>query len=437
MFRRSLIVALLALAGALAQPALTTIQDVLYNADGSRFNGILTISWATFQSGNQTPIIGNTKTYRVVNGNLYLQLTPTTGASPAAEYLVTYYSSSSPQYQEVWNVPSGAQSLTVAAVRASSTDILTDDGATIAESSVIGLVADLAARATMGAAFVPSGAVVVDSSGLLETAAGNATDCVYVDGSSGPCGAGGGTSPNFIDAELPAGTINGVNTSFTLANAPSPAASLDLYRNGMRLETGSDYSLSGNAITFVSAATPQTGDTLLADYRTASTTETLESVALSAAATPAGSRAAKPAGTEVLCSGPGTGTSQTASTVLGTCSVAAGILHAGDRIEIHFDLAHQGTAGTSTMTLEWGATTIIPIAASANATLITGRAEAGLLATGAQTSWQAWGSAVPFSAGVGAAPDAYANGLTIAFLGNVARPADTLTLTQFAVVRVP
>ncbi|MGA2116389.1 MAG: hypothetical protein ABSH56_16730 [Bryobacteraceae bacterium] len=436
MFRRSLIVALLALAGALAQPALTTIQDVLYNADGSRFNGILTISWATFQSGKEIPIIGNTKTYRIVNGNLYLQLTPTAGASPAAEYLVTYYSSSSPQYQEVWNVPSNAQSLTVAAVRTSSTDILTDDGATIAESSVIGLVADLAARATMGAAFVPSGAVVVDSSGLLETATGNATDCVYVDGSSGPCGGGGGTSPTFIDAELPAGTINGVNASFTLANAPSPAASLDLYRNGLRLAAGSDYYLSGNAITFVSAATPQTGDTLLADYRTA-TTEILENASLSPAAMPAVSRIARPAGTEVLCSGPGTGTSQTASTVLGTCNIAAGILHAGDRVEIHFDLAHQGTAGTSAMTLEWGATTITPVAASANATLITGRAQAGLLASGAQTSWQAWGSAVPFSAGVGAAPDAYANGLTIAFLGNVTRPPDTLTLTQFAVVRVP
>jgi len=315
----------------------------------------------------------------------------------------------------------------VAAVRASSTDILTDSGATIAESSVIGLVADLAARATMGPAFVPSGAVVVDSGGLLETAAGNAGDCLRVDGSSGPCGSWG-TSPNFVDAELPAGAMDGVNTSFTLANAPSPAASLDLYRNGLLLEAGADYSLSGSAITFVSAATPQPGDSLLANYRTAATTETSDSLALAAGT---------PAGTQVLCSGTGTGTSQTASAVLGTCSIAAGILNAGDRVEIHFDLAHEGTAGTSTMTLEWGATTITRIAAGASATLVTGRAEAGLLATGAQTSWQAWGSAVPFSTGVGAAPDAYANGLTITFMGNVAQAADTLTLTQFAVVRVP
>ena len=394
MFRRSLIVALLALAGAFAAPTLTTIQDVLYNADGSRFNGILTISWATFQTGGgQTPILGNTKTYRIVNGNLYVQLTPTTGATPAAEYLVTYYSSASAQYQEVWNVPSSAQSLAVAAVRAASTDILTD---TIAESSVAGLVADLAARATTGPGFVPSGAVVVDSGGLLETAAGNAGDCLHVDGSSGPCGSGG-TSPNFIDAELPAGAMDGINTSFTLANAPSPAASLHLYRNGLLLEAGTDYSLSGSAITFVSAATPLPGDSLLASYRTAATSETLDSLALSAAATPAGSRAAKPAGTRFCAADPGPEPAKPLLPSLGTCSIAAGILHAGDRIEIHFDLAHRGTAGTSTVTLDWGATTIARIAAGASETLLTARAEAGLLATGAQTSWQAWGSVMPFS----------------------------------------
>jgi len=424
MFRRFPIVVLLALASAFAAPTLTTIQDVLYNADGSRFNGILTISWASFQTGDRTPILSNTKTYPIVNGNLYVQLTPSTGATPVAEYIVTYYSSGSAQYQEVWNVPSAAQSLTVASVRSASTDVLTDTTGSIAESSVTGLVSDLAARATMGPGFVPSGAVVVDSGGLMETATGNASDCLRVDGSSGSCG-GGGSSPNFVDGELPTGTMDGVNTSFTLANAPSPASSLYLYRNGLLLEAGTDYTLSGSGIQFVSAATPQPGDSLLASYRTAAALEISESAALA------------PAGTQVLCSGTGVGTGGTASTVLGTCSVAAGTLNPGDRVEIHFDLAHRGNAGTSTMTLQWGATTIAQIAAGASATLVTGRAEAGLLATGAQTSWQAWGSAVPFATGVGTAPDAYANGLTIQFLGNVAQAADTLTLTQYAVVRVP
>lgn len=428
MFRRFPIVVLLALAAAFATPTLTTIQDVLYNADGSRFNGILTVSWASFQTGNQTPILSNTKTYQIVNGNLYVQLTPSTGATPPAEYIVTYYSSGSAQYQEVWNVPSAAQSLTVASVRASSTDVLTSTTGSISESSVTGLVSDLAARATMGPAFVPSGAVVADSSGLLETATGNASDCMHVDGSSGSCGSGGSSSPNFVDGELPTGTMDGVNTGFTLANAPSPASSLYLHRNGLLLEAGTDYTLTGSSIQFLSAATPQPGDSVLASYRTAATEGLAE---LSERLAPA------PAGTQVLCSGNGIATNGTATTVLGSCSIAAGVLNAGDRVEIHFDLAHQGSAGTSSVTVEWGGTAIGQIAASANATLVTGRAEAGLTASGAQTGWQAWGSGVPFATGVGMAADAYANGIAIQFLGNVTQAADTLALTQFTVVRLP
>ena len=39
-----------------AAPALTTIQDILYRADGTRFNGALTITWTDFQSGDDNPI---------------------------------------------------------------------------------------------------------------------------------------------------------------------------------------------------------------------------------------------------------------------------------------------------------------------------------------------------------------------------------------------
>jgi hypothetical protein len=79
-----------------------------------------------------------------------------------------------------------------------------------------------------------------------------------------------GTSPTavFVDGEVPAGTINGTNTTFTLANAPNPSASLKLYKNGVLLAQGVDYSLSGATITFLSTkATPQAGDSLLASYR--------------------------------------------------------------------------------------------------------------------------------------------------------------------------
>jgi hypothetical protein len=75
-------------------------------------------------------------------------------------------------------------------------------------------------------------------------------------------GAGG-----IVDSEVPAGTVNGTNGAFTLAQVPTPAASLHLYLNGIRLRLGTHYSLSGNTITYVAAHVPQTGDEHYADYR--------------------------------------------------------------------------------------------------------------------------------------------------------------------------
>jgi hypothetical protein len=76
----------------------------------------------------------------------------------------------------------------------------------------------------------------------------------------------GGIGPNFSDAEVPSGAINGVNTVFNLVNSPNPAKSLSLYLNGV-IQTGGgiDYTLAGATITFVVA--PATGDTIIAWYR--------------------------------------------------------------------------------------------------------------------------------------------------------------------------
>jgi hypothetical protein len=80
--------------------------------------------------------------------------------------------------------------------------------------------------------------------------------------------AGAGTATNFNDGELPSGTINGTNLTFTLAATPSPAASLMLYKNGALLTQGADYVLSGATVTFVNTTVaPQAGDSLTASYR--------------------------------------------------------------------------------------------------------------------------------------------------------------------------
>lgn len=67
----------------------------------------------------------------------------------------------------------------------------------------------------------------------------------------------------FIEWEIPSGTINSVNTNYSLANTPSTNRD-KIYLNGIRQKRTFDYTLSSNIITFISA--PIAWDILLADY---------------------------------------------------------------------------------------------------------------------------------------------------------------------------
>ena len=85
MFPRSLFAAAVLLRVAAAAPALTTIQDSLYRANGTRFNGSLTISWTAFQADDNTNVLSQTVNVTVVDGNLFVQLVPSTNATPAGQ----------------------------------------------------------------------------------------------------------------------------------------------------------------------------------------------------------------------------------------------------------------------------------------------------------------------------------------------------------------
>ena len=134
----------------------------------------------------------------------------------------------------------------------------------ISIADVTGLQTALNLRPPEGTNFAISRSAVIDATGAIDAAAGNLSDCLHVDGTSGPCNS---ASITFIDAEVPAGTVDGSNTAFTLANVPNPSASLELFRNGLLLTQGGDYTLSGNAITFLTGAAPQPSDVLSAFYR--------------------------------------------------------------------------------------------------------------------------------------------------------------------------
>lgn len=81
--------------------------------------------------------------------------------------------------------------------------------------------------------------------------------------------AAGSGSHTHVYSEVPAGTVNGSNATFTLASTPT-AGSVLLYKNGLRQKAGggNDYTLATDTITFLAGNIPQTGDNLLADYET-------------------------------------------------------------------------------------------------------------------------------------------------------------------------
>jgi hypothetical protein len=255
-----------------ATPPLTTISDTLYNADGTLFNGVLTITWPQFEASDTSNVAAGTLTVSVNNGVLYVQLVPTTNANTGAVYTVTFASEGVVEFTETWAVPPSAIPLRVrdvlvpnGTVSGSGPDVVT----IISIADVTGLQAALNLRALIGTTFAPSRTAIIDATGAIDGAAGTLSDCMHVDGTSGPCGTGGSGSSGFVDAETPGGTLNGTNATFTLANAPDPPASLTLFRNGLLQDQNGDYTLAGSTITFEAGAVPQAGDILIASYRLA------------------------------------------------------------------------------------------------------------------------------------------------------------------------
>jgi hypothetical protein len=409
-------------AAAYAGPPLTTIQDVLYKADGTRFSGVLTIGWNSFQAVDNSSIVMQSTTVKVVDGNLRVQLVPSTTATPAGAYSVQYNSDGRVQFSERWAVPSSGRPLRVREVRvpgSSGSSALETATGPIYEADVVGLIADLGARPVKAPTFAAGRVAMVNSAGLLESVSGSPGDCVRVDGTSGPCGS---TATSFVDGDSPAGIVDGANPSFTISAVPEPAGSLAVYRNGLLQKLGSDYTFSGRTVQFVAAAIPQPGDTLLASYRAG------------------GGDSAAPQiypGVQVLCSGLGASTGSTTLASVGSCVIPAGVLVPGDRVEVRYDFEHGGTAAGFSLEVRWGSTVAVHRDAAASDAVVTGRVDAGLVNGGARLSAQSWGTALAFAASVGGAPDSYANGLTIDFLGMVGNAADTATLRSFAVLRAP
>jgi hypothetical protein len=384
------------------------------------------VRWSSFQAGDTSNIATANLTVPIVNGVLQVQLVPTTTATAGAQYNITYNSAGVNQFTESWAVPPSTLTLRVRDVRVSSGDVVGPLNVTapVQIGDVVGLSNALAVRPQEGAGFAIARTAIINSSGQIDGSAGNLSDCVHVDGSSGACGSGsgGGILPLYSDAEQPRGAVNGTNAGFTLVNVPSPLASLILFRNGLMLTAAVDYTIAGNTITFNTGAIPQPGDLLTASYRYANPNNPLGS--LTAA--------------QVICSSAGTGTSLTASTQLGSCTIPALLLGPGDRVEVQFHFGHTGTATAFTAELHWGSATILSRTSVAAETGLAGHVSFGVLASGQSWDAQSWGNSFATASAFGSAASDPTQNLTIAFRGSMSgTTSDVVNLLNFTVIRYP
>jgi hypothetical protein len=233
-----------------------------------------------------------------------------------------------------------------------------------------------------------------------------------------------GTHASFVDGDSPAGIVDGSNTTFTLSANAQPGhqpggisqrhpAKSDPGFHGHR-EHGGIRRRRCPAARRHSARVLPPGRELPAAVRSL---------------TPhrrccAAERARRPTGVSMAA--------------IGACAIPSGILLAGDRVEIHFDLAHTGTASGFTFEVDWAATPILnrsgrhvgrsgdraaPMRPCCNPDRSSVR-NRGALSYRSAPQWRP-------------STDAYASGITISFQGMLARTGDTLALANYTVIRIP
>jgi hypothetical protein len=270
-----LLLGALALCAPVGAQGLTTVQDSLYAADGRYCAGAVNLSWPMFMAPDGRTVYAGNWDYPIAAAANGLSVTLEPG-----QYTATYNITPTgcAPAAEQWVVPASATPVNLASVRgapSSSTSTLvfvdnsvpagTLNGAntvfTLPSTPNPALSLNLYLNGMLmeaGSDYTLAAATVTFINGVVP-GAGDALLASYRTGSSGVAS---------VDNSVPTGTLNGTNAVFTLASAPSPALSLELYRNGLRLAAGGDFTLSGSTVTFGAGAIPQPGDALLASYRT-------------------------------------------------------------------------------------------------------------------------------------------------------------------------
>lgn len=103
-----------------------------------------------------------------------------------------------------------------------------------------------------------------DNNFFLIAPAGQSAIVKILEIASAATSGGGGGLPGVMTQEIPAGIVDGSNTTFTITTTPLGAGYFTLYLNGIFQRVGTDYSRVGLTITMVTP--PAVGQTLDAVY---------------------------------------------------------------------------------------------------------------------------------------------------------------------------
>jgi hypothetical protein len=144
-------------------------------------------------------------------------------------------------------------------------DVASANGGIVVNADNIALTLD-GSTLSVGASGVKvaSGGITTQELGAASVTAAKLATSVVASGGGLTGGAGTGLSVQFAMGEQLSGTVDGSNTSFSIANTPA-GSKVMVFRNGlMQVAGGTDYTLSGTSVTFASA--PASGDDLRAVY---------------------------------------------------------------------------------------------------------------------------------------------------------------------------
>jgi hypothetical protein len=177
-----------------AGPALTTISDTVYRADGTAAVGTALISWPAFQTAEGDAVAAGKQSVEIgTGGSFTAQLVPNAGANPAGTYYtVVFQLDDGTVRTEYWSVPATSPT-TIAAVRTTPGGGLANPAAS--QQYVNAAVADRAldsAVVHLAGAETISGTKQFAAPPVLPTPVGtnDAATKAYVDGAVANVGAG-------------------------------------------------------------------------------------------------------------------------------------------------------------------------------------------------------------------------------------------------------